>query len=237
MPGAIILPQKRVLGDSTKAHNNASNLSSPSASKRRKLDAGSTPRKLNVSQKGTAVKSSSSQPKSQFEEEELEKLTQGISGLKHKNSEKDQQWDRPSLADFNEKTDSLCFQQIEVEEGTLNGGRATIKLFGVTEASVYLGERDFVLINVLIRLAILFFFTLPTSSTTFTSPLLFPFKKPIARATNHSLRHNLRCTTPPFIPFKWFFAKISLDFKGIRKVPISKLLSRIQNISTNCGLC
>lgn len=135
MPGAIIQPQKRVLGDSTKAHNNASNLPSPTASKRRKLDDVSAPGKLNASQKGTAVKFSSSQPKSRFEEEELEKMSQNISGLKHKNSEKDQQWERPGLADFNEKTDSLCFQQIEVEEGTLNGGRATIKLFGVTEAS------------------------------------------------------------------------------------------------------
>lgn len=237
MPGAIILPQKRVLGDSTKAHNNASNLPSPTASKRRKLDAVSAPGKLNASQKGTAVKFGSSQPKSQFEEEVLEKLTQGISGLKHKNSEKDQQWDRPGLADFNEKTDSLCFQQIEVEEGTLNGGRATIKLFGVTEASIYLCGRDIVLTNILIRPAILFFCTLPTSSTTFTSLLLFPFKKQIARATNHSLRHNSRCTTPPFILCKWCFAKISLDFRGIRKAPTLRLLSRIQNTSTNCGLC
>lgn len=145
MPGAVIQPQKRVLGDSTRAHRNASNLPSPSASKRRKLDAASTPGKLNVSQKDAPVKFGSSQPKSQFEEEVLEKLTQDISGLKHKNSEKDQQWDRPGLGDFNERTDSLCFQQIEVEEGTLNGGRTTIKLFGVTEASSYLNERGSVL--------------------------------------------------------------------------------------------
>lgn len=145
MPGAVIQPQKRVLGDSTRAHRNASNLPSPSASKRRKLDAASTPGKLNVSQKDAPVKFGSSQPKSQFEEEVLEKLTQDISGLKHKNSEKDQQWDRPGLGDFNERTDSLCFQQIEVEEGTLNGGRPTIKLFGVTEASSHLYERGSVL--------------------------------------------------------------------------------------------
>lgn len=145
MPGAVIQPQKRVLGDSTRAHRNASNLPSPSAAKRRKLDAASTPGKLNVSQKDAPVKFGSSQPKSQFEEEVLEKLTQDISGLKHKNSEKDQQWDRPGLGDFNERTDSLCFQQIEVEEGTLNGGRPTIKLFGVTEASIYLYERGSVL--------------------------------------------------------------------------------------------
>lgn len=236
MPGAVIQPQKQVLGDSTKAYRNASNLPSPSSSKRRKLDAGSTPGKLNVSQKGTAVKFGSSQPKSQFEEEVLEKLTQDISGLKHKNSEKDQQWDRPGLAEFNEKTDSLCFQQIEVEEGTLNGGKATIKLFGVTEASSYWCGRDFLLANILIRLAILFFCTSLTSFTTFTLLLLFPSKKTIARATKHSSRHSSRCTTPPFILCKWCFAKISLDFKGIRKAPISRLLSRIQNISISCGL-
>jgi DNA polymerase delta subunit 1 len=60
-------------------------------------------------------------------------LTQDISGLKEQNSEKDQQWDRPGLEDFDENRDSLCFQQIEAEEGTLHGGRTTIKLFGVTE--------------------------------------------------------------------------------------------------------
>lgn len=236
MPGAIFLPQKRVLEDSTKAHKNASNLPSSSPSKRRKLDAESTPGKPNVSRKGTAVKFGSSQPKREFEEG-LEKLTQGISGLKHKNSEKDQQWGRPGLADFNEKTDSLCFQQIEVEEGTLHGGRATIKLFGVTEASIYLPGRDFDLTKILIRLAILFFCTLPTSSTTFTSLPLCRLKKPIVRATNHSLRYNSRCTNPPFILCKCCFAKISLDFKGIKKALILRLLSRIQNISLNCGLC
>lgn len=56
-----------------------------------------------------------------------------MSGLKKNNSEKDQQWDRPSLEDFNAETDNLIFQQIEAEEGTLNGGKATVKLFGVTE--------------------------------------------------------------------------------------------------------
>lgn len=56
-----------------------------------------------------------------------------MSGLKKNNSEKDQQWDRPSLSDFNAQTDNLCFQQIEAEEGTLHGGKATVKLFGVTE--------------------------------------------------------------------------------------------------------
>lgn len=136
MPVATLPQQKRVLADSTKAHRNVDpTLPSPKAAKRRKLEGGLTPsKKLKVNQSG--VKTGSSQPKSQFEEEVLEKLTQDISGLKQQNAEKDQQWDRPSLHDFNPDTHSLCFQQIEVEEGTLHGGKTTIKLFGVTEVSL-----------------------------------------------------------------------------------------------------
>ncbi len=74
----------------------------------------------------------SSQP-SHFESEVLEKMTQEMNGLKENNSEKDQQWERPSLKDFDAKRDGLVFQQIEAEEGTLHGGKATVKLFGVTE--------------------------------------------------------------------------------------------------------
>lgn len=143
MPAATLPSYKRALADSTKAHSNAKTiLPSPSAAKRRKLEIGSSPsKKLKSSQNGP--KFGSSQPKSQFEEEVLEKLTQDINGLKQKNSEKDQHWDRPSLDDFNSNTDSLCLQQIEAEEGTLHGGKTTIKLFGVTEvhASV-LGDRQ-----------------------------------------------------------------------------------------------
>lgn len=134
MPAATLKPSKRVLGDATKAYRNVNNtLPSPSAAKKRKLDVGSSPANLKLSQNGHHGKFGSSQPKSQFEEEVLEKLTQDISGLKQKNSEKDQQWDRPSLNDFDEKRDVLCFQQIEAEEGTLHGGRTCVKLFGVTE--------------------------------------------------------------------------------------------------------
>lgn len=78
----------------------------------------------------------SSQPKSHFETEVLEKMTQDISDLKRSNTERDQQWDRPSLDDFDEKRDSLCFQQIEIEEGTLHGGQVTLRLFGVSEVRV-----------------------------------------------------------------------------------------------------
>ena len=61
-------------------------------------------------------------------------MTQDMNSLKKNNSEKDQEWTRPSLGDFNPQTDNLCFQQIEAEEGTLHGGnKATVKLFGVTE--------------------------------------------------------------------------------------------------------
>ena len=136
MPAAVLPPQKRVLADSTKTHSNSKTLPSPNAAKRRKLDIGSSPAAKLRASNGVKSAYGSSQPKSQFEEEVLEKLTQDINGLKRNNSEKDQQWDRPGLDDFDEVRDSLCFQQIEAEEGTLPGGRTTIKLFGVTEVCV-----------------------------------------------------------------------------------------------------
>ena len=68
--------------------------------------------------------------------ETLEKMTQDMETLKKDNTEKDQQWRRPPLPeDFNEMTQNLVFQQIEAEEGVLNGGKTTVKLFGVTEVS------------------------------------------------------------------------------------------------------
>ncbi|KAI9789727.1 MAG: DNA-directed DNA polymerase delta [Piccolia ochrophora] len=141
MPAATVTAQKRVLGDSTNARRNIA--SSPSSAKKRKLDTLSSPaHPLKPRPNG---KFGSSQPKSQFEEEVLEKLTQDMTDLKKKNSEKDQQWARPPLEDFDEKRDGICFQQIEAEEGTLHGGKTTIKLFGVTEDghSVLLHVTDF----------------------------------------------------------------------------------------------
>lgn len=146
MPGVIaqIVPKvsnKRALHDATKSRSNQQ----VSPSKKRKIEDASsdlkTPAKRAVNNKLLG----SSQPKSQFEEEVLEKLTQNIEGLKQKNSEKDQHWARPALDDFNEKTDTLTFQQIDVEEGTLHGGKTTVKLFGVTEHghSVLLHVTDF----------------------------------------------------------------------------------------------
>ena len=130
MPAVVLQPQKRVLGDSTKVHRNVIPTTPGNAAKRRKLDVPTPP--INGLKAPKAATLGSSQPKSQFEEEVLEKLTQDISGLKQKNAEKDQQWERPPLDDFNVEKDSLCFQQIEAEEGTLNG-KTTVRLFGVTE--------------------------------------------------------------------------------------------------------
>src|SRR5271156_6753431 len=127
-----VLPQKRVFGEASSARRNIP--SSPSSVKKRKLEPLSSPAaRFKSSQNGPKGKLGSSQPKSQFELEVLEKLTSDMSGLKKNNSEKDQQWDRPSLADFNAQRDNLRFQQIEAEEGTLHGGKTTVKLFGVTE--------------------------------------------------------------------------------------------------------
>ncbi|KAI9717254.1 MAG: DNA-directed DNA polymerase delta [Chrysothrix sp. TS-e1954] len=145
MSAAVLPPNtSHILADTTNTRRNIVP-DPPSAGKKRRHDGSlitpkkALPRKFNSSQIG------SSQPKSQFEEEVLEKLTQNINGLKQKNAERDQQWSRPSLDDFNEKTDSLCFQQIEAEEGTLHGGKTTVKLFGTTETghSVLLHVTDF----------------------------------------------------------------------------------------------
>lgn len=134
MPGRLVeKSQKRVLADATNTHNV---LKSPSSAKKRKLnDTGLNGNfsSSQAAQNGVRSKFGSSQPKSQFETEVLAKMTQDITGLKENNSEKDQQWDRPSLDDFKPDTSDLCFQQIEIEEGTLHGGRVTLKMFGVSE--------------------------------------------------------------------------------------------------------
>jgi DNA polymerase delta subunit 1 len=125
-------PHKRILGDSTNSRGNIP--SSPVDAKKRKLEPiTSSPAvaRFKSTQNGPKGKVGSSQP-SHFESEILEKMTQDMAGLKKNNSEKDQQWARPSLADFNPQADNLAFQNIEAEEGTLHG-KATVKLFGVTE--------------------------------------------------------------------------------------------------------
>lgn len=135
MPGIVQSDAKRVLADSSKAVQNGVTVLSPQSAKKRKLnnDAPSFSSSQGGPPHGVKAKYGSSQPKSQFESEVLEKMTQDLHGLKQTNAEKDQQWKRPGLEDFDESRDSLCFQQIECEEGTLHGGKVTIKLFGVTE--------------------------------------------------------------------------------------------------------
>ena len=133
MPEAI-MPQKRVLGDTT---NNAGKaLASPTAMKKRKLDnqppSQPKPRLLKTQRREFG----SSQPqKSQFEEEVLEKLTQDIGDLKENNAEKDQQWERPALREWDPSKENICFQQIDAEEGRLPGDRMAVRLFGVTEVN------------------------------------------------------------------------------------------------------
>lgn len=130
MPAAVATPQRDVLADSTNTRGNV--VPTLNSGKKRRYD-GSPVTTLKAPSRRVNGAPGSSQPKSQFEEQILEKLTQDVGGLKKKNAEKDQQWARPPLDDFDEKTQSLCFQQIEAEEGTLHGGKTTVKLFGTTE--------------------------------------------------------------------------------------------------------
>lgn len=130
------LPQKRPLHEASETRRNTP--LSPLAMKKRKLEqVQSSPAARFKSSQNARSKLGSSQPKSHFEEEVLEKMTQDMAGLKKKNLEKDQQWDRPGLGNFSPERDNVCFQQIEIEEGVLHGGKTTIKLFGVTEVCLY----------------------------------------------------------------------------------------------------
>ncbi|KUI63889.1 DNA polymerase delta catalytic subunit [Cytospora mali] len=143
MPAATMAPKKRILGETSSARRNIP--ATPTTSKKLKTDhfSSSPAPRFAGSQ---VAKIASSQPKSAFESEVLEKLSQDISELKHSNTEKDQSWERPPLPeDFNPRTSNLCFQQIDAEEGTLHGGNTTVKLFGVTADgnSVMLHVKDF----------------------------------------------------------------------------------------------
>jgi DNA polymerase delta subunit 1 len=125
-------PAKRALAETTTTRTNLQ--ASPRSAKKMKFDISND--KIRPPTKTVNGSFKSSQPgPSQFEET-LEKMSQGMETLRGKNTEKDQQWRRPALpADFNEMTQPLIFQQIEAEEGVLNGGKPTVKLFGVTEVS------------------------------------------------------------------------------------------------------
>lgn len=144
MPGAT-LPQKRVFGEASSARRNIV-VTPVSSSKKRRLDEPSTSPAARFAQKDGRGKLASSQQNSTFESEVLERMSQDISDLKQSNAEKDQVWERPPLpSDYEPEKDRLCFQAIEAEEGTLAGGQATIKLFGVTDNgnSVLLHVKDF----------------------------------------------------------------------------------------------
>ncbi|KAF4467399.1 DNA polymerase delta subunit 1 [Fusarium albosuccineum] len=93
-------------------------------------------------QHANGTRFNSSQPKSSFESDVLETIDrvikQGASGT-------DQTWGRPPLTDFDPDNDNICFQQIEAEEGTIDGGVTVVRLFGITKEghSVMLHVTDF----------------------------------------------------------------------------------------------
>lgn len=144
---ATTLPQKRVFGEASSTRRNIA--ATPVSAKKRRLDSipsSSPAARFTSSQNDPKGRLASSQQKSTFETEVLERLSQDIAGLKQNNAEKDQAWDRPLLPqDYDPETDNLCFQSIEAEEGTFHGGHATVKLFGVTTHgnSVLLHVTDF----------------------------------------------------------------------------------------------
>jgi DNA polymerase delta subunit 1 len=131
MPGAATkTPAKRALAEASSTRTNVQ--ASPRSAKKLKLDNGYGKSRPPI--KSVNGSFSSSQPAPSQFEETLEKMTQDMENLKEQNTEKDQQWRRPTLPeDFSEMKQNLIFQQIEAEEGVLNGGRTTVKLFGVTE--------------------------------------------------------------------------------------------------------
>ncbi|KAJ4351362.1 DNA-directed DNA polymerase delta [Didymosphaeria variabile] len=131
MPGVTKTPAKRVLGDASSTRQNMQ--ASPRSAKKLKLDNGATTNGR-APVKIANGSFNASQQKSRFEEEVLEQMSQDIESLKQTNAERDQHWKRPPLPNnFNEMTHGITMQQIDAEEGVLNGGKGTVKLFGVTE--------------------------------------------------------------------------------------------------------
>lgn len=111
-------------------------------------------------------------------------MTQDIGDLKENNSEKDQQWERPPLGDFDEAKENICFQQIDAEEAMVMG-KPAIRLFGVTEVNMFAIPWVFVSNNIN-RLDNRFAFTSLASNITSTLPLLSASPKRIATLTNIS---------------------------------------------------
>ena len=132
MPGVTKAPMKRVLGDASSTRQNLQ--ASPRSAKKMKLDGGAPVSGRAPVKIANGPLNASQQQKSRFEEEVLEKISQDIETLKQTNAERDQHWKRPSLPEnFGEMTHGVTMQQIDAEEGVLNGGKGTVKLFGVTE--------------------------------------------------------------------------------------------------------
>lgn len=145
MPGTV-LPQKRVLGEASSARRNIP--ATPASTKKRRLETPQSSPAVGFSSplNGSKNRLGATQPKSAFEQDFLEKLSQDISERKLNNSEKDQAWSRPPVPkDFDPDTTNLAFQSIDAEEGMLHGGQSTIKLFGITQDgnSVLLHVKDF----------------------------------------------------------------------------------------------
>ncbi|OAQ61381.1 DNA polymerase delta catalytic subunit [Purpureocillium lilacinum] len=126
----------------TEPRSNANSLCEETPSKKRKIAvAPALARSRDDSRPGLY----STQTKSGFESDILEKFGHDILKLKRNCNEKGQSWDRPPVRALVPECDSLCFQAIEAEEGTLHGGLPTVKLFGVNERgnSVLLHVTDF----------------------------------------------------------------------------------------------
>jgi hypothetical protein len=134
MPGVMKKSTKRVLGDASSTRQNMQ--ASPHSAKKLKLDNGAATIGKAPVKIANGPPNASQPQKSRFEEEVLEQMSQDIESLKQTNAERDQHWQRPPLPDnFNEMTHGISMQQIDAEEGVLNGGKGTVKLFGVTEVT------------------------------------------------------------------------------------------------------
>ncbi|CAA9961376.1 DNA polymerase [Pyrenophora teres f. maculata] len=121
---------KRTLSETSGKRNNVQ--LSPRSSKKLKVENANEKSRAPIKVANGSF--NSSQPAASQFEETLEKMTDDVESVKKGNKEKDQEWHRPAIPeDFSEMTHNLTFQQIDAEEGVLNGGRATVKLFGVTE--------------------------------------------------------------------------------------------------------
>jgi hypothetical protein len=192
MPGTVTrTPAKRALADAT--NNRANVLASPRSAKKLKLDNGKG--RTGPPVKTTNGSFNSSQPAPSQFEQTLEKMTQDMETLKENNTEKDQQWRRPPLpADFNDMSQKLVFQQIEAEEGVLNGGRPTVKLFGVTE--VCTAQRACVsALTVVRRMATPSSSTSQASCTTSTSPRPLASSNTTAMHTRSTSRASARSSS------------------------------------------